>query len=206
MSGRPGRGDYLPRVTRGMAVLAIGCLWASGCEREQVRAAEPDPVRLDVSSPAFAPGGEIPREHTCDGADQSPRIVWSGVPPSTRSIALLVTDPDAPRGTFTHWVVYDMPPDERDLEPAQPPDPRLPNDGVQGQNDAGRIGWVGPCPPPGPTHRYLFRVYALDTTVELPPGASRGAVEDAMRGHVVGRGELVGRYARAATTGEPASG
>lgn len=168
-----------------------------------MRGAEPVAEHLDVQSPAFAAGEEIPREHTCDGAGHSPRLVWRGVPPATRSIALLVTDPDAPRGTFTHWVVYDMPPDETGLEAAQPPDPRLPNGGLQGRNDAGRTGWTGPCPPPGPTHRYFFRVYALGTVLELPPGASRQAVEEAMRGHVVGEGELMGRYARAATTGAP---
>lgn len=180
---------------------SVLALWlsATGCEESHARAAGP----LQVASPAFDSGGDIPREHTCDGADMSPRLTWAGVPEDSRSLVLLVTDPDAPGGTFTHWVAYDIPPNERSLETGQPREPQLPNGGTQGRNDFGSVGWRGPCPPHGSEHRYLFRLHALDTMLSAPPGATREDIEQAMEGHITAAGELIGRYARDERGAEP---
>lgn len=150
---------------------------------------------LTLSSPAFVAGGDIPRTFTCDGEDVSPHLTWIGAPAGVRSFALIVDDPDAPRGTFTHWVLYDIPADRTEI----PPGPRAEGIGVAGRNSRGDIGYMGPCPPSG-THRYFFRLYALDVdTLGLTPGAARSAVERAMKGHIIAQAELMGRYRRGRT-------
>ena len=153
-------------------------------------------VRFELSTPAFENMQSIPAKYTCDGADVSPPLSWSGYPEDTVSFVLIVEDPDAPRGIFTHWLVYDIPADVHELKEGVPRVERLPSGGVQGLNDFGRIGYGGPCPPPGERHRYFFRVYALNVTLGLGPGAGRREVLEAMRGHVVGEAELVGVYSR----------
>ena len=145
--------------------------------------------RLTVTSAAFGAGAGIPKKYTCDGASVSPPLQWRGAPASTRSYALIVEDPDAPSGTFIHWVDYDIPASQTQLaEGAQV--------GQQGLNGARKPGFTGPCPPSG-THRYFFNVYALDVpTLQLAAGATRAQVEQAMQGHILAQGQLLGRYAR----------
>jgi Raf kinase inhibitor-like YbhB/YbcL family protein len=149
-----------------------------------------------VQSSAFAAGGEIPREYTCDGANRSPPLSWTGAPSGTRSLALIVHDLDAPGGDFTHWVLFNLPAQLREVAPRMPPDGDLPNDARQGRNDFGRVGYAGPCPPPGPAHRYVFDLYALDSFLPLGGGARRAQVENAMRGHVLRQAQLTGTYSR----------
>lgn len=155
-------------------------------------------MALTISSTAFQPGGTIPVRHTCDGEDVSPDLAWTDPPAGTRSFALIVDDPDAPAGTWVHWVLYDVPAEARSLASAVSKKETLaePAGARQGRNDFGRIGWGGPCPPRGKPHRYFFRLYALDRLLELPPGATRAEVDRAMRGHVLARAEMHGTYAR----------
>ncbi|MHC5059759.1 MAG: YbhB/YbcL family Raf kinase inhibitor-like protein [Planctomycetota bacterium] len=150
---------------------------------------------LEVTSPAFGDGEMVPATYTADGEDISPPLEWSTAPEGTKSIALISDDPDAPMGTWVHWVVYNMPPDTTSLDENVPPDETLPDGAQQGTTDFGRIGYGGPAPPSG-THRYYFKVYALDTKLDLPTGATKREVEDEMQGHVLTSGELMGKYAR----------
>jgi Raf kinase inhibitor-like YbhB/YbcL family protein len=155
-------------------------------------------IRLE--SAAFKDGGTIPKAHTCDGRGTSPPLAWSGVPEAARSMALIVEDPDAPGGTFTHWVLFDLPPETKGLGEGIPPEGevRLAPAGAaarQGKNDFGKLGYGGPCPPRG-THRYVFLLYALDAPLNLKPGATRGDLLRAMKGHILAEGRLMGRYSR----------
>lgn len=140
--------------------------------------------------------GTVPKEFTCDGADQSPLLRWTAPPPQTKSIVLTVTDPDAPGGTFTHWVLYNLPTNATELPAGMAMQEQLPDGSHQGRNDFGKIGYGGPCPPRGSTHRYFFDLFALNTTLDLAPGATRAQVEDAMNTHVLARGKLMARYSR----------
>lgn len=151
---------------------------------------------MEVSTKSFSAGGEIPKRYTCDGADVSPQLSWSELPPGGQSLALIADDPDAPRGTFTHWVAYDLPAGTKELAEQAGKGDQAPGGGSQGRNDFGKVGYNGPCPPPGKPHRYFFRVYALDKKLGLKPGASRKEVESAMQGHVLAQGEVMGRYGR----------
>ncbi len=151
---------------------------------------------LRLRSPAFADGDLIPVAYTCTGADRSPPLRWDAPPPGTRSLALIMDDPDAPGGRFIHWVLYQIPPDRTELPEGVPAEPAVEGIGFQGRNDFGRIGYGGPCPPPGPAHRYRFTLYALDISPDLPPGAGAAAVEQAIQGHIRGIGRLIGRYGR----------
>ena len=153
-------------------------------------------VTLHLTTPAFTPGADIPAEYTCDGSDTSPALHWNTAPEGTQSFALILDDPDAPRGTWVHWVLYDLPPTARDLPAGVPPDGTLPSGARQGRNDFGRTGYGGPCPPPGRAHRYYFRLYALDKRLELPPGSTRAQADRSMRGHILAQAELMGRYHR----------
>ncbi len=150
---------------------------------------------LEVTSPAFGDGEMIPATYTADGEDISPPLEWSPAPEGTRSIVLINDDPDAPMGTWVHWVVYNMPPDTTSLDENVPPDETLANGAQQGTTDFGRIGYGGPAPPSG-THRYYFKVYALDMMLDLPTGATKSEVEEEMQEHVLTSGELMGKYAR----------
>ena len=154
-----------------------------------------DPAPLKIESPAFAAGKPIPSRHTADGPDVSPALSWSGAPSTARSLALVCDDPDAPRGTWVHWVVYDVPAQSGGLPEGVAPTPALPGGGFQGKNDFGKLGWGGPAPPSG-THRYFFRLYACDALLGLRPGATAAELARAMEGHVVARGELMGTYSR----------
>ncbi len=151
---------------------------------------------MQLTSPAFAEGQSIPRKYTCDGADISPALQWRGVPVPTRSVALICDDPDAPAGTWVHWVLYGLPAEMRELPADMPTAETLPNGARQGMNDFGRIGYGGPCPPPGKPHRYFFKLYALDTTLPLMPRATRADLVQAMEGHVLAEAQAMGIYQR----------
>ncbi len=153
-------------------------------------------MSLTLESTAFGAGERIPAKYTADGQDVSPPLRWSEPPEGTKSFALICDDPDAPRGTWVHWLIWNIPADVRELPEAVPPREELANGARQGTNDFGRIGYGGPAPPPGRPHRYFFRLYALDTVLELPAGARRAELEDAMKGHVLAGGELMGTYGR----------
>jgi Raf kinase inhibitor-like YbhB/YbcL family protein len=153
-------------------------------------------MALVISSPSFSPGADIPKKHTCDAADVSPQLTWSGAPAGTRSFALIADDPDAPVGTWTHWLLYDLPATATGLPENVNKVDEPPAGGRQGRNDFRKIGYGGPCPPPGKPHRYFFKLYALDRPLELKAGASKKEVEQAMKGHVLAQAELVGKYGR----------
>jgi Raf kinase inhibitor-like YbhB/YbcL family protein len=152
-------------------------------------------MALDVRSSAFEGGGAIPARYTCDGLDISPPLSWSPVPNGAQSLALIADDPDAPGKAFVHWVIYNLPPDTRRLPEDVPNQRTLPSGALQGMNGAGSIGYTGPCPPGG-THRYVFKVYALDTEFDLGAGATKEDVASAMEGHLLAEGRLLGTYQR----------
>jgi Raf kinase inhibitor-like YbhB/YbcL family protein len=152
---------------------------------------------LEVSSVVFTAGGQIPVASTCDGEDSSPPLSWAPVPPGTKSLALLVTDPDAPGRTFIHWAAYNIPPGTRSLPAGDTGKEVLPAGSLQGTNDMGRAAYSGPCPPKGKPHRYHFTISALDTMLNLTGSQDGRMLEEAMAGHVLARGELVGIYQRA---------
>jgi len=138
--------------------------------------------------------GVIPDKYTCDGTDVSPALTWTDPPRETESLALVVDDPDAPSGTWVHWVLYDLAADARGLPEGVPKDQSLSNGAQQGRNDFGKVGYNGPCPPRGKAHRYFFKLYALDSKTNLRPGVSKGELERAMRGHILAETELVGKF------------
>jgi Raf kinase inhibitor-like YbhB/YbcL family protein len=149
---------------------------------------------ISLTSPVFEQGGRIPYLYTCEGDDKSPPLQWSGAPIETRSYALICEDPDAPRGTYVHWVLYNLPKETVELAPAVPTLPELPSGARHGRNTAGDMAYAGPCPPPGKRHRYFFRLYALDTLLNLPPGITRADLEKAMDQHIVAQGSIMGTY------------
>lgn len=151
---------------------------------------------LKIESKAFPAGGDIPGKFTCDGENLSPALFWSSPPQGTQSLILIVDDPDAPVGTFVHWVLYDLPANARALPEGIPATADPATGGHQGTNDFRRPGYGGPCPPAGKPHRYFFRLYALDRQLGLPSGARRQEVDQAMKGHILEQGELMGRYRR----------
>jgi len=153
-------------------------------------------MAFQLTITAFQNGGVIPTKFSCDGSDISPGLAWTEPPSGTKSIALIVDDPDAPAGTWVHWVLYDLPGDERKLEEGVAKNPQFPSGARQGRNDFGKIGYNGPCPPKGSPHRYLFKLYALDRKTNLKSGASKVELERAMKGHTLAKAEVVGRFQR----------
>lgn len=153
-------------------------------------------MSIEVTSSAFEDGGFIPSRHTCQGEDVSPPLHWKHVPAEARSLALVCDDPDAPVGTWVHWVLYDVPPAFSELPEGIPPTEITPDGAKQGLNDFRRLGYGGPCPPPGAAHRYFFKLYALDIEPGLPAGATKADLLRAMEGHVLAEGQLVGLYQR----------
>ena len=157
-------------------------------------------VALILSSNAFTAGGAIPARYSCDGADVSPQLSWSGTPAGTVTLALIADDPDAPGGTWVHWVIFNLPGSLTALAEGVPKTDQLQHLGgtLQGRNDFRRVGYGGPCPPKGRAHRYFFRLYALDAALPLHAGASRQDVDRAMHGHILAEATLMGTYARTA--------
>lgn len=151
---------------------------------------------LQLTSSAFQTESDIPKEFSCDGRNISPDLSWSGAPAGTKAFALVMHDPDAPiSGGYTHWLVYNIPANVNHIPQHAPAQDRLPGGGRQGKNDAGNYGYMGPCPPSG-THRYYFRLYALDQELDPGAGASKADMEKALQGHVLAQAELLGRYKR----------
>ncbi|HEX3083512.1 MAG TPA: YbhB/YbcL family Raf kinase inhibitor-like protein [Pyrinomonadaceae bacterium] len=156
---------------------------------------QPTTGALKLISRAFTEGQPIPRQYSCDGINISPPLEWSGVPKPAKTLAIIADDPDAPAGTWVHWVVYNLPADTIGMVENLPSTEDLKGGGLQGKNDFEKIGYGGPCPPSG-THRYLFKIYALDGDLPLKAGATKTEVEKAMSGHVLAQAQLMGTYHR----------
>ncbi len=189
----------LATVIVAAAGIVAGC---SNDKKENPPAGEPGVAREDtamtiqLTSPVFEDGEAIPRKHTCDAEDVSPPLAWSHMPEGAKSTALICDDPDAPMGTWVHWVLYDLPAEVTALPEAVPMTDRLDNGAKQGTTDFDRIGYGGPCPPAGKPHRYFFKLYALDKMLGLEPGATKSELLSAMEGHVLAEGRLMGTYQR----------
>jgi len=182
-------------LSKVVVVLAVGavCTLLGGV----MAAGSPEgPQALKLTSSVIPPRGAIPKTYTCDGPDVSPPLSWTDVPAGTKSFALIMDDPDAPMGTWVHWVLYDLPATVRHLSENVPKQEELSNGARQGRNDFPHVGYGGPCPPPGPAHRYVFKLYALDAPLGLKAGATKASVEKAMKGHILAEAQLVGRYGR----------
>ena len=180
------------RVAYSLYLLVFLSLMIASCGRSNDAETTEGKAGMDlqITSTAFAEGGTIPKRCTCDGSNISPPLAWSGIPQGTESLALIMDDPDAPSGTFVHWVIYNIPATTGELTEA------IQGTGTQGTNGARKQEYFGPCPPPGPSHRYFFKLYALDRGLELAPGASKAEVEKAMQGHILAQGHIMGRYGR----------
>jgi Raf kinase inhibitor-like YbhB/YbcL family protein len=146
---------------------------------------------MQITSSAFVEGATIPKQFTADGVNVSPALQWSAAPAGTKSLALICDDPDAPRGAWMHWVLFNLPADLREL-----PEDVSADVGRQGKNDFGKLGYGGPSPPKGKPHRYFFKLYALDTVLELPEGSTKAQVEKAMHGHILASAQIMGKYGR----------
>jgi Raf kinase inhibitor-like YbhB/YbcL family protein len=146
--------------------------------------------KMKITTTVFQEGGNIPSKFTCDGADANPPLRFEGVPAEAKSLALIVDDPDAPGGLFTHWLVWNIDPKTTAVE-----ENGAPSNSLQGKNDFGKSGYGGPCPPSG-THRYFFKIFALDRQLDLAAGSKRAQLDAQMRGHIIAQGELMGRYSR----------
>jgi Raf kinase inhibitor-like YbhB/YbcL family protein len=177
------------KIFAGIILLIAAAAWSQQPQGGSV-------MSFKLSTTAFQPGSDIPTKYTCSGADVSPALAWSDPPARTQSFALIADDPDAPVGTWVHWVAYDLPPNARGLPEGVPKTDAISGGGVQGRNDFGKAGYGGPCPPPGKPHRYFFKLYALDSRLNLKPGATKKAVEQAMQGHILGQAEIMGRFQR----------
>jgi len=153
-------------------------------------------MSFEITSSAFSDGGMIPKRFTCDGPDVSPQLGWTRAPAGTQGFALIMDDPDAPVGTWVHWVIYNLPANTRELPEGVEKQEQLASGATQGRNDFRRIGYGGPCPPPGKPHRYYFKLNALDTELTLKAGATKPELERAMKSHILGKTELMGRYGR----------
>ena len=170
--------------------LLVGVQIGIAAENSSARRGE-----MELRSSAFSQGQAIPSKYTCDGSDVSPPLTWADTSPAAKSLALIADDPDAPTGTWVHWVVYNLPPTTRELREEFPTDGRLPDGTIQGKNDFGRTGYGGPCPPSG-AHRYVFQLFALDIVLPLPTGSTAKQLRAAMQGHVLAETQLMGTYRR----------
>ncbi len=180
-------------VIKGLgSAFSIGILiLLAGCHGESTPSAPGgNELTINLTSSAFKEGDKIPRLYTCDDQNVSPPLAWTGVPTNSVSLALIMDDPDAPAGTWVHWVLYNVPPKLTGLEQGKN------GGGVEGKNDFGRSGYGGPCPPRGSTHHYYIKLYALDKMLDLKAGATKAQLESAMRGHILAQGQLIGLYGR----------
>jgi Raf kinase inhibitor-like YbhB/YbcL family protein len=186
-----------PVVAKKVLLLALsfvfacaGSTWTFAAETEGGREV------MQIQSTAFGEGDTIPKRHTCDGEDVSPQLSWSGVPDGAKSLVMICDDPDAPIGMWVHWVLFGIAPDTSELAEDVPDGENVLGGAVHGRNDFGNLGYGGPCPPPGPAHRYFFKLYAVDIEVVLPAGATKAEVISATEGHILAEGQLMGRYGR----------
>lgn len=178
-------------------VVAVGATLASALAAFAV-VMQPPPAtkQMQLTSGAFKNNESIPQQYTCEGKNISPPLAWNGAPPGTRSFVLIVDDPDAPHGVWTHWVVFDLPPDSTELAEDTPRSQSITGNAKQGTNDFKQLGYGGPCPPAGKPHRYYFKLYALDTVLDLKPGSSKKQVESALTQHILAQGQLIGTCQR----------
>lgn len=153
-------------------------------------------MTIVIASEIISEGSRIPLRHTCDDVNISPPLRWDLIPENTASFALLFEDPDASEGTFTHWLLFNIPPDTKELPAGIKEENKLDNGAIQGLNDFGRAGYGGPCPPSGTEHKYIFKIFALDTMLDLNPGITIKQFLNAIQGHVLDSGELIGMYGR----------
>jgi Raf kinase inhibitor-like YbhB/YbcL family protein len=153
-------------------------------------------MEMKITSAAFIDGARIPKKYSCEGQDISPPLNWTGVPQNAKSLALICDDPDAPAGIWTHWVLWNMPPSTPSLPEGVPTDAMLPGGIKQGQNSWPTTGYKGPCPPPGKAHGYQFKLFALDSELNLPDKADKAALETAMKGHILAQARIIGTYGR----------
>jgi len=182
-------------------MLVLAGLLTSPAQPAKLSSKEKKVMSLQITSSAFAEGQPIPQKYTCQGSDVSPQLKWSGAPANTKSFSLIADDPDAPdprapKMTWVHWVLYDLPASANELAENVAKTPTLPNGAKQGITDFKRIGYGGPCPPPGGAHRYFFKLYALDAALDLKPGATKPELLKAMEGHVLAQAQLMGTYQR----------
>ncbi len=184
----------LRKISCFVIAFIVLCLWQGkdGPKPETMGGKE---MQIKLTSTAFEQGGMIPKRYTCDGTDVSPPLAWTAVPEGIKSIALICDDPDAPMGTWVHWVLFNLPANMKELPESVPPQERLETGAIQGTNDFRKIGYGGPCPPGG-THRYYFKLYALDTELNLQAGATKKELLKAMEGHILAEGQLMGKYKR----------
>jgi Raf kinase inhibitor-like YbhB/YbcL family protein len=179
-----------------VSLLLLGIISSAGLGAEEPKTTKDRNMTITIKSSAFQPGAAIPARFTGDGANVSPPLTWSGVPSDAKSLALICDDPDAPAGTWVHWVLYELPATASDLPEKVPASEALSNNAKQGKNDFQKIGYGGPAPPPGKPHRYYFKLYALDIDPGLKAGATKQELLHAMKGHVLGEGQLMGTYQR----------
>jgi Raf kinase inhibitor-like YbhB/YbcL family protein len=174
---------------------ALAALLVGGCNRDADAPQLGSAKDMQFDSPAFANGAAIPKHFAGDGDDRSPKLTWSGAPDGVKSFALICDDPDAPMGTFVHWVIWNIPGDARELPEGAPTNAKLADGAKQGKNDFGKVGYGGPNPPAGKAHHYNFKIYALDGMLDLPEGAAtRSQLVQAMNGHILAHGQVVGTY------------
>jgi Raf kinase inhibitor-like YbhB/YbcL family protein len=199
-----------PRLIFGFAasllLILLACSDASDAQKKEGELVQPVAPKeqsqghaitgFAVASSAFKDGGAIPKQFTCDGEDVSPALSWSEVPAATKSFALIADDPDAPAGTWVHWVIYDLPANLRELAENVSKESELKAGGRQGVNDFRKTGYNGPCPPPGKPHRYFFKLYALDQPLNLKSGINKAELEKAMQSHVLAEAQILGRFDR----------
>jgi|SRR5947209_3735700 len=200
------------KMNVGVLCVLLGCLLFASCKNSnqsnfnkgnsnsnqsnaQASPGNVEVKKMEIKSSAFQEGGMIPKQYTCDGQNISPPLEWSDVSPGAKSLALIADDPDAPSGTFTHWVIFNMPATAKGLPENLAQQGTIEGGGRQGKNDFKKSGYGGPCPPSG-THRYFFKLYALDRDLSLDDNATKSDVEKAMQGHVLAQGQLMGRYQR----------
>ena len=178
-----------------LSLALVGCAGAATPAPQPTGADAQAGTPMVLTSPAFVEGATIPRQYTCDGANVSPPLAWRAAPAAAQSLALVVDDPDAPSGVWVHWVLFNLSPSASGLPEGLPQDKVVAGGALQGINSGRATGYSGPCPPSG-THRYYFKLYALDTTLSLAANAAAKDVQAAMQGHVMAEAQLMGRYAR----------
>ena len=193
-------------MTKKLIIIILISFVLCGCKQEEktvpekkeeqtVRPERKDTINMEIKSPAFENEGMIPSEYTCDGKNISPQLKWENIPDHTKSLALICDDPDAPAGDWVHWVIFNIPPDVTELEENIPLSKELKNGAVQGLNDFRKNGYGGPCPPSG-THRYYFKLFALDIMLAPDANAKKSDLLDAMQGHILAQAQIMGKYKR----------
>jgi Raf kinase inhibitor-like YbhB/YbcL family protein len=184
-------------VTGAVALAMLGGVgqWAGSVVAAQD--AKAGGAKFELTSSSFEADGTIPTKYSCEGDNISPELSWKNAPKETQSLVLIVDDPDNPKKTIVHWVVYDIPATAHELRESTPDKPVLPDGSKQGKNEDGKTRWRGPCPPQGAAHHYFFKLYALDQPTGLKPKATRAQIDAAIKGHILAEAELIGRFEKA---------